>query len=106
MQKVKQLQTTYIRNELFRKKPEESAFNSYWKYSIKNIRENLILDEDEFSFTTEDVLKFLIVYKVVDFFMKYLNHKVWFSIEFLKTDTMQEQLKNNDFSDKYYEEIN
>jgi hypothetical protein len=108
MQKVRQLQTTYIRNQLFRQKPVETAFNSYWKYSIENIRDNLVFGEDELieAVSKQDVLNLLVLYKVADFLMKYLNHKVWFSIEFLKTDREKEQLNNNDFSDEYYKEMN
>ena len=55
---IKPLQINFIRNKLFRQNPVESAFKSYWQYSIINDRPSLIYPIED-GITVNEILDFL-----------------------------------------------
>jgi len=87
--KLKPIQIKVIRNKVFNVKPAESAFKSYFKYTIENDRPFLIdrfynYEKDSPYLTTRDITNFLDFYKVKEYLMNFLNHKVWFSFEYIE----------------------
>ena len=89
---IRPIQIKAIRNKLFYMKPTQSAWKSYFLYVIENTRENLIHNfynyENPFpAISSQDILLFIKFYKLQEYFMKFFNHKVWFSFEFLEEVT-------------------
>lgn len=89
--KIKPFQIKVIRNKVFNAKPAESAFKSYYKYTIENDRPFLIdtfynFESAAIGITLNDIINFLSFYKIKEFLSKLINHKVWFSIEYTETE--------------------
>ena len=89
---IRPIQIKAIRNKLFYMKPSQSAWKSFQSYTIKNTRQELIdefynADTENPTITAIDINNFLKFYKVDEFFLKYFNHKIWFSFELLHQET-------------------
>jgi len=84
--KIRPVQINAIRNKLFYMKPSQTAWKSYQSYVIQNTRPELIddyynVDKENEIISYNDILNFLKFYKIDEYLMKFLNHKVWFSFE-------------------------
>ena len=84
--KIRPVQINAIRNKLFYMKPSQTAWKSYQSYVIQNTRPELIddyynVDKENEIISYNDLLNSLKFYKIDEYLMKFLNHKVWFSFE-------------------------